>query len=133
MQSVYSTVMRNALRKGVLVVKAAGNSGSDGPFTADVFTAVGSIASASVGDDFLGMPLDSQLVASGFSSYGPVREADIAACWLCRISTCTGAGAGSAVAALVADAHQLAYYAAARWLLRAVTEMSCRTCIQISP
>jgi hypothetical protein len=74
MQSVYSTVMRNALRKGVLVVKAAGNSGSDGPFTADVFTAVGSIASASVGDDFLGMPLDSQLVASGFSSYGPVRE-----------------------------------------------------------
>jgi hypothetical protein len=64
--------MRNALRKGVLVVKAAGNSGEDGPFTADVFTAVGSIATASVGDDFMGLPLDSSLVASGFSSYGPV-------------------------------------------------------------
>jgi hypothetical protein len=75
--------MRNALRQGVLVVKAAGNSGSDGPFTADVFTAVGSIASASVGDDFLGMPLDSQLVASGFSSYGPVRVALLQGRLLC--------------------------------------------------
>jgi hypothetical protein len=72
LQSVYSTVMRNALSKGVLVVKAAGNSGNDGPFTADVFTAVGAIATASVGDDWAGMPLDSHLVASGFSSYGPV-------------------------------------------------------------
>lgn len=71
-QSVYSSVMRNALRQGVLVVKAAGNSGEDGPFTADVFTAVGAISAASVGDDVLGLPLDASLVASRFSSYGPV-------------------------------------------------------------
>ncbi|WIA37929.1 hypothetical protein OEZ86_001306 [Tetradesmus obliquus] len=69
--SVYSSVMRNALRQGVLVVKAAGNSGEDGPFTADVFTAVGAISAASVGDDVLGLPLDASLVASRFSSYGP--------------------------------------------------------------
>jgi hypothetical protein len=65
--------MNNALKKGVLVVKAAGNSGTEGPFTADVYTAVGSIAAASVGDDITARPLDERMVTSQFSSYGPVR------------------------------------------------------------
>ncbi|KAF8069702.1 subtilisin-like serine protease [Scenedesmus sp. PABB004] len=70
-RSVYSPVMAAALGAGVLVVKAAGNSGADGPFTADAFTAAGAVSVASVGDDAVGLPLDDALVASGFSSFGP--------------------------------------------------------------
>jgi hypothetical protein len=70
------------------------------------------------------MPLNSQLVASGFSSYGPVRETDIAACWLCRISACTGAGAGSAVG----DGHHLASHIAVSLLPAAIAAMHCRAC-----
>jgi hypothetical protein len=33
--------MKNAISKGVVIVKAAGNSGRDGPFNADVATAAG--------------------------------------------------------------------------------------------
>jgi subtilisin family serine protease len=61
--------MKNAISKGVIVVKAAGNSGSDGPFRADVATAVGSITVASV-DAKDGTPVQ----MSAFSSYGPVSS-----------------------------------------------------------
>lgn len=64
--------MRNAISQGVLVVKAAGNDGGDGPFRADAYTAAGSITAASVGDDVGFVPLNSRLVAAHFSSYGPV-------------------------------------------------------------
>jgi len=73
MQSVFKPVMENAIAKGVLVVKAAGNSGRDGPFNADVATAAGSITAASVGSSN-GDPIDTRLVASRFTSYGPVRS-----------------------------------------------------------
>lgn len=73
--------MKNALDKGVLVVKAAGNSGDAGPFNADVYTAVGSITAASVGDDIKGLPLDTLLVASRFSSFGPVSAALVFLLW----------------------------------------------------
>eukprot|EP00775_Hariotina_reticulata_P014225 gene14225-14369_t len=75
--SVYSQVMRNALKKGVLVVKAAGNSGAEGPFTADVYTAVGSIAAASVGDDVTARALDDKMISSQFSSYGPAPDLEL--------------------------------------------------------
>jgi hypothetical protein len=41
LQSVFNPVMKNAINKGVVIVKAAGNSGRDGPFNADVATAAG--------------------------------------------------------------------------------------------
>lgn len=39
LQGVYKAVMARARQLGVVVVKAAGNSGDEGPFTADVSTA----------------------------------------------------------------------------------------------
>lgn len=57
------------MSKGVIVVKAAGNAGSDGPFRADVATAVGAITVASVeAKDSSGVSV------SKFSSYGPVSD-----------------------------------------------------------
>lgn len=55
------------MSKGVIMVKAAGNSGADGPFRADVATAVGAIAVASVDAH------SRKVEMSQFSSYGPVR------------------------------------------------------------
>jgi subtilisin family serine protease len=68
-QSIYGSVMKNTIAKGVIVVKAAGNSGAEGPFRADVATAVGAITVASVD------AADSAPRISKFSSYGPVRRA----------------------------------------------------------
>ena len=65
-QSIYTRVMENAIAKGVIMIKAAGNSGADGPFRADVATAVGAIAVASV--DGTKKPAH----MSAFSSFGPV-------------------------------------------------------------
>lgn len=65
--------MSNAMSKGVVVVKAAGNSGRDGPFNADVATAAGAITLASVGSA-VGDPVDKKVIMSRFSSIGPVRE-----------------------------------------------------------
>jgi hypothetical protein len=70
LQSIYQEVMRNAIMKGVIAVKAAGNSGDDGPFRADVATAVGAIAVASV--DATSSSRGSNVKMSRFSSYGPV-------------------------------------------------------------
>jgi hypothetical protein len=70
---VFKPVMTNAIKKGSIVVKAAGNSGRDGPFNADVATAAGSITLASVGSA-VGEPVDSKVVMSRFSSIGPVRQ-----------------------------------------------------------
>ena len=67
-QSIYNQVMKNAIAKGVIFVKAAGNSGTEGPFRADVATAVGSITVASV-------DADAAPRISKFSSYGPVSVA----------------------------------------------------------
>eukprot|EP00775_Hariotina_reticulata_P009901 gene9901-10058_t len=74
--SVFKPVMENAISKGVMVVKAAGNSGRDGPFNADVATAAGSITAASVGSGS-GDPIDTRLVASRFSSYGPAASLEL--------------------------------------------------------
>lgn len=57
------------MSKGVIVVKAAGNAGSDGPFRADVATAVGAITVASVDAS---KDSSSGVSVSKFSSYGPV-------------------------------------------------------------
>jgi len=40
LQGLYRAIMAKATRLGVLVVKAAGNSGGDGPFRADAATVV---------------------------------------------------------------------------------------------
>lgn len=40
LQGLYKTVMAKANQLGVLVVKAAGNNGDDGPFRADAATVV---------------------------------------------------------------------------------------------
>jgi hypothetical protein len=71
LQSVFNPVMSNAIKKGVVVVKAAGNSGRDGPFNADVATAAGAITLASVGSS-VGDPVDKKIIMSRFSSIGPV-------------------------------------------------------------
>lgn len=63
--------MAAAIAKGALMVKAAGNSGRDGPFNADVATAAGAISLASVGGA-VGEPVDQKVVVSRFSSIGPV-------------------------------------------------------------
>lgn len=62
--------MDNAIAKGVLMVKAAGNAGVEGPFRADVSTAVGAITVASV--DAEGLGGSKAVKMSSFSSYGPV-------------------------------------------------------------
>jgi len=84
-QSVFNPVMKNAISKGVVVVKAAGNSGRDGPFNADVATAAGAITLASVGSS-VGDPVDKKVVMSRFSSIGPVScdryEMGLVVCWL---------------------------------------------------
>jgi hypothetical protein len=66
---MYQRVMANAIAKGVLVVKAAGNSGTEGPFRADVSTAVGAITVASV--DVI-TKHGGRVSMSPFSSFGPV-------------------------------------------------------------
>lgn len=65
--------MTNAIKKGVVIVKAAGNSGRDGPFNADVATAAGAITLASVGSS-VGDPVDKKVIMSRFSSIGPVSH-----------------------------------------------------------
>lgn len=71
-QSLYASVMRNAFNRGVLVVRAAGNSGEDGPFTADGTLASGGISVAAAG--YSETTVDTELLMSGYSSFGPVRR-----------------------------------------------------------
>lgn len=93
--------MKNAIAKGVIVVKAAGNSGRDGPFNADVATAAGAITLASVGSS-VGDPVDKKIIMSRFSSIGPVSGCGgegrgLVGCWqggsTDSLATTHGAGA----------------------------------------
>jgi hypothetical protein len=63
--------MQSAWDKGVLSVKSAGNSGTEGVFyEADVALAVGSITVGSIGADWF--DVDEVMEVSQFSSFGPV-------------------------------------------------------------
>jgi hypothetical protein len=65
--------MQSAWDKGVLSVKSAGNSGTEGVFyEADVAVAVGSITVGSIGAD--NFDVDEVIEVSMFSSFGPVSR-----------------------------------------------------------
>jgi hypothetical protein len=71
LQSPYQDVMAAAWEKGVLAVKSAGNSGTQGTFfESDVALAVGSIGVGSIGAACINV--DEIMEVSEFSSFGPV-------------------------------------------------------------